>query len=130
LIDKIKEMDNIEIIYGANTTEILGSGMVTGLKYQTNAEPSSAKATVDKEEELETQGVMVHIGSIPNSDFIDNIEKDGGKQIVINQKCQTDIPGIFAAGDVTNIPYKQIAIAVGQGVIAGLSSIEYINKWK
>jgi len=122
LIDKIKEMDNVEIIYSANTTEILGDGMVSGLKYQ--------DIKTKEKKEIETQGVMVHIGSIPNSGFIDNIEKDRGKQIVINQKCQTDIPGIFAAGDVTNIPYKQIAIAVGQGVIAGLSAIEYINKWK
>jgi len=122
LIDKIKEASNVEIIYNAKTTEILGDGMVSGLKYEDTK-------SGDKKE-IETQGVMVHIGSIPNSDFAELIEKDGGKQIIIDQKCKTNIPGIFAAGDVTNIPYKQIAIAAGQGVIAGLSAIEYINKWK
>jgi alkyl hydroperoxide reductase subunit AhpF len=72
---------------------------------------------------------MVHIGMIPNSDFVD-VKKDAFKQIEVDAKCATSVPGIFAAGDVTNIPYKQIAIAAGQGVVAGLAAIEYINLWK
>ena len=72
---------------------------------------------------------MIHVGNLPNSQFVE-IKKDGGNQIEIDQKCRTSLPGIFAAGDVTNIPYKQIAVSAGQGVIAALSAIEYINKWK
>jgi len=122
LIDKIKAMDNVEIIYNAKTTEILGNGMVSSLKYE-NIKTGNKK-------EITTQGVMVHIGSNPNSDFVENVKKDPGKQFVIDQKCRTNIPGIFAAGDVTNIPYKQIGIAAGQGITSALSAIGYINKWK
>jgi len=127
LIDKVKKNKNVEIIYEANTTEILGEGVVKSLKYKVMKEPSSAKATAD-EEEIEVQGIMVHAGLIPNSDFIDCVEKDRAGQIMIDAKCTTNVPGIFAAGDVTNVPYKQIAVAAGQGVIAALSAIEYINK--
>jgi len=120
LIDKIKQTNNIEIIYCANAVEILGDTMVSGLKY---------KDTKNNEEKtIAVQGVMIHVGFTPNSDLVQNVEKDKGGQIIINQKCETNIPGIFAAGDVTNIPYKQIAVAVGQGVIASLSAIEYLNK--
>jgi len=58
------------------------------------------------------------------------VEKDKMGQILIDKKCRTSCDGILAAGDVTDIPYKQIGIATGQGIIAGLAAIEYINKWK
>ncbi|MCF6276946.1 MAG: FAD-dependent oxidoreductase [Candidatus Magasanikbacteria bacterium] len=122
LIDKVKKAKNIEIIYNANTTKILGDKMVSSLKY----EDSESK----KEKELEVGGVMVHIGTIPNSYFIDCVNKDKQKSIKIDQKCQTSCKGIFAAGDVTNIPHKQIVIAAGQGVIAVLSAIDYINRFE
>ncbi len=121
LIDKVKKLDNVEIIYNASTTEILGDGMVSGLKY-TDTSSNEAK-------EIEIQGVMVHIGMIPNSDFVTCGKKNSAGEIEVDLKCATDCPGVFAAGDVTNIPYKQIAIAAGHGVTAALSAIEYINKW-
>jgi len=121
LSDKVKTLPNVEIIYNAKTTEIIGEKKVTGLKYL-DAD--------GKEQTLKLDGVMVHAGMTPNSQFIDFIEKDKLGQIVINQKCQTSAPGIFAAGDVTNVPYKQIGIAVGQGITAALATIEYINRWK
>jgi alkyl hydroperoxide reductase subunit F len=80
--------------------------------------------------ELAVEGVMVHVGQIPNSQFIDFINKDKMGQIIIDEKCRTSVPGIFAAGDVTTIPYKQIGISAGQGIISALASIEYINRWK
>ena len=73
---------------------------------------------------------MVHIGLIPNSDFVTCGEKTKQKEIQINIRCETNCPGVFAAGDVTNVPFKQISIAAGQGAIAALSSIDYINKWE
>jgi len=121
LIDKIKKLDNIEIIYNALTTEIVGENMVEKVKYK------DTKNEEDKE--IEVQGVMVHIGQIPNSDFVDCADKDKMKQIIVDKKCRTSCEGIFAAGDVTDVPYKQIGIATGQGIIAGLAAIEYINKW-
>ena len=71
----------------------------------------------------------MHIGLIPNSDFIPAaVKKTPLGEIEINMKAQTSVPGFFAAGDVTNVPYKQIAIATGQGVTATLSAVEYLNK--
>ena len=121
LIDKVKSLENVEIIYGATTLEILGDKIVSGLKYKNNT---------GAENVLLVQGVMVHIGLTPNSGFVNNVEKDKMGQIIVNQKCATNIAGIFAAGDVTNVPFKQIAIAAGQGVVAALGAIEYINRFK
>lgn len=120
LIDKVKTLPNVEIIYSATATEIIGDGRVNGLKYKNGD---------GKNHSIEVGGVMVHIGQIPNSQFID-VEKDKIGQIIVDQKCRTNLPGILAAGDVTNIPYKQIGISAGQGIIAALAAIEYINRWK
>lgn len=122
LIDKIKQMPNVEIMYNANTTAINGTDFVTGLTYADN-DTKEART-------LETDGVMIHVGMIPNSDFVDIVEKNPAKEIIVNLRCETSQAGIFAAGDVTNIPYKQISIAVGQGATAALSAIEYVNRWE
>ncbi len=119
LIDKIKTLPNVEIIYGAVTTEIVGEKNVTGVKY------TEANGL---EKNIETQGVMIHIGQIPNSQFAE-VEKNGMKEIKVDAKCHTNIPGIFAAGDVTDVAYKQIGISAGQGITAALAAIEYINRW-
>lgn len=121
LIDKVKATTNIEVIYGANTTKITGTDFVTGLEYM--AADGSAQT-------IAADGAMVHIGMIPNSDFADRVTKNPTKEIVVDQRCATDVPGIFAAGDVTNIPFKQISIAAGQGATAALAAIEYLNRWK
>lgn len=120
LIEKIKSLPNVEIIYNADTYEIFGDKSVSGLRYR----------DLSGEHELAVQGVMIHVGMIPNSQFLTSANKDQFGQIIVDQKCQTSIPGLFAAGDVTNIPYKQIGIAAGQGITAALAAIEYINKWK
>lgn len=121
LVKKLKSAENVEIVYNANTKEIIGDGMVTGLKYE----------DIDSKEEKEipVEGVMVHIGMIPNSDFIDCTDKNKQKEIEVNLRCETSCAGVFAAGDVTNVPFKQIAIAAGQGVTAALSAIDYLNKF-
>ncbi|PIT88506.1 MAG: hypothetical protein COU29_01850 [Candidatus Magasanikbacteria bacterium CG10_big_fil_rev_8_21_14_0_10_36_32] len=120
LVDKIKSLPNVEIIYNAETLAITGQDKVTALKYRDEK----------GENNLIVGGVMVHIGMTPNSQFIKNIKKDKAGQIIVNEKCQTSRKGIFAAGDVTNVAYKQIGIAAGQGIIAALAAIEHINKWK
>lgn len=121
LIDKVKQMNNVEIIYEANTKEITGEKLVTGVKY-TDASGAELK-------EIAVQGVMIHIGNIPNSSFVKNITKNPAGEIETDKIGQTNIPGIFAAGDVTNIPYKQISISSGLGVTAVLAAIDYINRW-
>jgi len=122
LVKKLKSLDNVEIIYNANITEIVGDNFVSGFKY----EDSDSKEI----KELPIDGVMVHIGMIPNSNFVECAEKNNAKEIKIDFICQTSCPGIFAAGDVTNIPYKQISIATGQGATAALSVINYLNRWE
>lgn len=120
LVKKLKALKNVEIIYNADTTEILGDGMVTGFVYEDMDSRES--------KEIKVGGVMIHIGTVPNSDFVNCAKKNKQKEIEVNLKCETDCKGLFAAGDVTNIPYKQIAIAAGQGVTAALSAIDYLNK--
>jgi alkyl hydroperoxide reductase subunit AhpF len=121
LIDKVKQTANIEVIYGVNTTNILGTDFVTGAEYTTGTSATQS---------ITADGVMVHIGMIPNSDFANVVTKNPTKEIIVDQKCATSVPGIFAAGDVTNVPYKQISIAAGQGATAALAAIEYLNRWK
>ncbi len=120
LIEKVKSMPNVEIIYEAVTTSFAGKDKVESLKYK------------DKtgEHELAVEGVMVHIGQIPNSQFADKVKKNKIGEIMVDEKCRTNRRGIFAAGDVTDVAYKQIGIAAGQGIIAALATIEYINMWK
>lgn len=122
LINKVKALKNVEVIYNANTKEILGEKMVSELKYE-DLESKKIK-------KIKVGGIMVHIGMIPNSDFVTCGKKNKSGEIEVNIKCQTDCQGVFAAGDVTNIPFKQIAIAAGHGVTSALSAIEYINKWE
>lgn len=117
LVEKVKNLPNVEIIHGANVFAITGENKVTGLKYRDDR----------GEHDLSVDGIMVHVGTAPNSQFLD-VEKDEFGQIIIDQKCATSVPGLFAAGDVTNIPFKQIGIAAGQGIVAALAAIEYVNR--
>lgn len=119
LIDKMKALPNVEVLYGAKTTEIVGIDRVKSLKYTDEA---------DKKQVIDTDAVMVHVGMIPNSKLT-NATKNKQGEILVDAKCRTNIPGIFAAGDVTDVAYKQIGIAAGQGIIAALAAIEYINLW-
>ncbi len=120
LIDKVKAMSNIEIIYSGDTQEIVGENMVSGVKY---------KELGGEIKEIAAQGVMIHVGNIPNSSFAKNITKNKQGEIETDKICQTNVPGIFAAGDVTNIPYKQISISAGLGVTGVLAAIDYLNRW-
>lgn len=122
LIEELNKKENVKIIYNALTQEIFGDNFVKGLKY--------LDLTTNEIKELEVDGVFIHIGMKPNSEFVPdewNIKNEYG-EIVINKLGETLIPGVFAAGDVTDIPYKQIGIAVGQGIIAALSTVNYLNR--
>lgn len=121
LVDKLKELQNVEILYQAMIKEIKGDTKVKELTYET-AEGEMKSLAID--------GIMAHIGTIPNSSFIDSVQKNKTGEIMVDTRCRTNVPGIFAAGDVTDIPYKQIGIAAGQGIVAALAAIEYINLWK
>lgn len=120
LIEKVLSNPKISVIYNANTKEITGKDFVKGLIYE-DLQTKTQKT-------LEVHGVFVHIGMIPNSLFATDVKKNEFGEIVVNKKCETSVSGFFAAGDVTDIPYKQIGIAVGQGIVAALSAVEYLNK--
>jgi thioredoxin-disulfide reductase len=122
LVEELKSKENVEIIYNALTQEIYGDDFVRGIKYLNQLTQEIVT--------LEVEGVFIHIGLRPNSEFVPdnwNIKNELG-EIIVNELAQTSIDGLFAAGDVTNIPYKQIGIAVGQGITAALSNISYLNK--
>ncbi|MBI3260955.1 FAD-dependent oxidoreductase [Candidatus Berkelbacteria bacterium] len=122
-IEQVKKLPNVELIINAKTTEIIGDKFVTGIKYaDTQTNETKALSGIN--------GIFVHVGMIPNSDFIKSfgVKLNEYREIEVDSNCQTNVPGLFAAGDVTNIPYKQIAVATGQGVCAALSAISYLRK--
>jgi thioredoxin-disulfide reductase len=124
LIEEVSKKENIEIIYNALTQEIYGDEFVKGIKY--------LDQNTGEIKDLKVDGVFIHIGLKPNTDFVPDqwqIKNEYG-EIIVNELCQTKIPGLFAAGDVTNIPHKQIGIAVGQGIIAALEVVKYLNSQK
>jgi alkyl hydroperoxide reductase subunit F len=79
-------------------------------------------------EDLPVGGLFVEIGSIPASDFARGVTKNERGEIVVNCSCETNIPGIFAAGDVTNVPAKQIIVACGEGAKAAMMAFDYVNR--
>ena len=121
LIQKLtsQSKDKVEIFYETSTKEFVGNQFITGAKY-TDKE--------GKEFELKTDGIMVHIGMVPNSNIVpNNVEKNPFGEIKVNTRCETNIPGLYAAGDVSDVPFKQIVIAAGQGCTATLSAVQYLN---
>ncbi|MBI3115291.1 MAG: FAD-dependent oxidoreductase [Candidatus Kerfeldbacteria bacterium] len=118
LIDKLRATKNITVIAEAKTTKILGEQLVSGAEYTD---------TAGKTQTVEGKGIFIHIGNLPNSDFTD-AEKSPRNAIITDRKQMTNTPGLFAAGDVTETPFWQIGIAVGQGITAVLAAIEYLNR--
>jgi alkyl hydroperoxide reductase subunit F len=100
--------------------EILGDNFVNAIKIEKDK----------KEETLAVQGIFVEIGLIPNSDFAVDLNKTESGEIKVNNKNETNIPGIFAAGDVTDVFEKQIIIAAGEGAKATLSVYRYLSSRK
>ncbi|MBI3305403.1 FAD-dependent oxidoreductase [Candidatus Parcubacteria bacterium] len=120
LIDKLTAASNVEIIPNANTSRILGDKFVNAIEFKDASGNSKT---------LEVQGVFIHIGMVPNSTAAPaDVKKNQFGEIEVNWVGETNIPGFFAAGDVTNIPFKQIGIAVGQGIAAVLQAVSYLNR--
>ncbi|WP_298188779.1 alkyl hydroperoxide reductase subunit F [uncultured Pseudomonas sp.] len=117
---KLHSLANVKVITSALTTEVKGDGQkVSGLVYQDRS--SEELHTVDLE------GIFVQIGLLPNSDWLKGvIELSPRGEIIVDSKGGTNVPGIFAAGDVTTVPYKQIVIAVGDGAKASLSAFDHL----
>jgi alkyl hydroperoxide reductase subunit F len=120
LQDKLKSLPNVTIIMSALSTEVTGDGnKVNGLTY--------TNRLTNESHHVELEGIFVQIGLLPNTDFLKgtlNLTKYG--EIEIDPRCQASVPGIYAAGDCTTVPYKQIIIAMGEGAKASLSAFDHL----
>ncbi len=118
LTDKLRALPNVSIVTNARTTQIIGDEKkVTALEYEDRQTETT--------KQIPLAGVFVQIGLIPNSKFInDLVHTNKYGEILIDEKCRTNVPGIYAAGDVTTVPYKQIVVAIGEGAKAGLAASE------
>jgi len=115
---KIVANPRIRVLALTKTTKIVGNSFVSGIGY-------SGEDGIEHEESCE--GVFIEIGLMPSTNFADIVEKDQWKQIVIDKRNKTSVPGIFAAGDCTDVADKQIGIAVGEGSKAALELIKYLQ---
>ncbi|PKP98122.1 MAG: alkyl hydroperoxide reductase subunit F [Alphaproteobacteria bacterium HGW-Alphaproteobacteria-13] len=117
---KLASLPNVKIITSALTTEVLGDGeKVTGLSYKDRNK--------DSEHQVELEGIFVQIGLVPNTEWLkDSIRLSRHGEIEVDHRGETSQPGIFAAGDCTTVPYKQIVIAMGEGSKAALSAFDYM----
>ncbi len=118
---KVEKLGNIEVFTQAMLKEIKGDRFVKSIVFDDRRS--------NEERELEVEGVFVEIGSIPVTDFIKDLVdlNERGEIVVDHGNCSTKTPGLFAAGDVTDVPYKQIVIAAGEGSKAALGAYDYIK---
>lgn len=118
LVDKLNSLPNVSVVTSAKTKAVLGDGQkVNKLVYQDRK--------TEKDVEIDLDGVFVQIGLLPNSQFIkDVVETNKFGEIIVDEKGRTSAKGIYAAGDVTTTPYKQIVIAIGEGAKAALAAFE------
>jgi len=120
LVDKLRSLPNVSIRTHAQTTEVVGDGQkVTGLRVKDRA--------TGAEELIALAGVFVQIGLVPNTEFLKGtLELSKYGEIIVDARCATSVPGIYAAGDATTVPYKQIVIAAGEGAKAALSAFDHL----
>ncbi|MDT8802881.1 alkyl hydroperoxide reductase subunit F [Vibrio vulnificus] len=121
LINKANSLPNIDIITMAQTTEVVGDGKrVTGLKYKDR--------NTDEIKQLDLAGIFVQIGLVPNTEWLkdSDVELSARGEIEIGSRGETSLEGVFAAGDATTVPYKQIIIAMGEGAKASLGAFDYL----
>ncbi len=120
LVNKLKSLANVTIHTNAQTTEITGAdGRVNGLKYKDRA--------TNVEHFVSLEGVFVQIGLVPNTEWLKGtVELSRFGEIVVDAHGRTNVPGVFAAGDCTTVPFKQIVIAAGDGAKAALSAFDHL----
>ncbi len=120
LVNKLRSLPNVDIHTSAQTTAITGDGQkVNGLRYKDRVS--------GQEHALELAGVFVQIGLVPNTEWLKgSLELSRYGEILIDAHCATSVPGVFAAGDATTVPFKQIVIAAGEGAKAALSAFDHL----
>ena len=116
---RLYSLSNVDVILDAQTTEVIGTDKVSGMIYLDRK--SNEKKTI------ELEGIFIQIGLLPNTDFVKNIvDLSRFGEIIVDNHNQSSLPGLFAAGDVTTVPYKQIIIAMGEGARASLGAFDYL----
>ncbi|WP_394004115.1 alkyl hydroperoxide reductase subunit F [Luteimonas sp. WGS1318] len=117
---KLRSLANVRIVTNAQTTEVLGDGSrVNGLVYRDRVGGDSHR--------VDLEGVFVQIGLLPNTEWLkDVVALSPRGEIIVDDRGQTNVPGVFAAGDATTVPYKQIVIAMGEGSKAALSAFDHL----
>jgi alkyl hydroperoxide reductase subunit F len=121
MIEKLANANNLTIYTNYQTEKVLGQGLVEGLIIKDNKTGNSRQ--------LDDTGIFIEIGLVPNSDMVKDLVKlnrDG--EVLVNCSCETEVPGLFAAGDVTTVPEKQIVIAAGEGAKASLQAHRYLQR--
>ncbi len=122
LVARLKSLPNVSIVTQAQTTEITGDGRkVDGLRYTDRASGATHHVALE--------GVFVQIGLVPNTEWLQGtlaLSRQG--EIEIDARCATSVPGVFAAGDATTVPFKQIVIAAGEGAKAALSAFDHLMR--
>lgn len=118
---KILAAKNVEVIYSARTTGINGEKLVSSFE----VESPGGKRLID------VSGIFIEIGYVANTDFLKGfVQLNEWGEIITNKACETSVPGVFAAGDCTSTPEKQIIIAAGEGAVAALSAARYLGRKK
>ena len=117
---KLRSLPNVDVVVSAQTTEVQGDGQkVKALVYKDRATGESHA--------IELAGVFVQIGLLPNTEWLkDTVALSARGEIEIDDRGATSVPGVFAAGDATTVPYKQIVIAMGAGCTAALSAFDHL----
>jgi len=116
LVEKIK--DKVTILNSTRLTLITGDKFVTGINIEKDG----------KQEKIDVQGIFIEVGLVPNSDFAGIVKKNEWNEIVVGKENETSVPGIFAAGDVTDVKEKQIIIAAGEGAKAAIAAADYLSR--
>jgi len=123
LLDGLTGKPNLTIHEGYGVTKIEGEGKVGGM--------TIAKREGKEEQSISVEGVFIEIGWVPNTELVKDFLKLNEKsEIVIDSNCETSAPGVFAAGDVTSIPHKQVVVAAGEGAKAALAATEFLKHRK
>lgn len=119
LQERLHSLPNVDVLKNVETKEITGDKKVNGISY--------IERDTGAEKHLDIDGVFVQIGLIPNTEWLENlVERNSRGEIIVDQRSATNIPGIYAAGDCTDSPYKQIVISMGSGANAALSAFDYL----
>ncbi|MGP8080326.1 MAG: FAD-dependent oxidoreductase [Dehalococcoidales bacterium] len=121
MIEKLADAKNLTIYTGYQTEKVLGQGLTKGIVIK--------EIKTGKIQQLDAAGIFVEIGLEPNSDMVKNLIKlNQNGEVPVNCSCETEIPGLYAAGDVTTVPEKQIVIAAGEGAKAALQADRYLQR--